>query len=236
MCFLALLVLVVAATYPPSGSSGSQTPWTGNIDGGGFNLLNAGKISTTGVTNSSLTASRLILTDANKAATSAAASGSSVAVAGDGSAITPSTGLALAGGNLTANTYETISLFAASSASPADSTTYYIGGDQGANNTSYPMVQVYLQKAGTIVAYSLKVVDAGTLGTTEAVPHMLRLNDTTDFGTTNITISAVQTNCTITGLSQAFSDNATIVLKISAPAWVTNPTTVRWRADILIRH
>jgi hypothetical protein len=90
----------------PGGSGGSQTPWTGDIDGGNHQLTNTSGLTTTNLTVNgagnnfmnalnvssnlyitNLTASRLVLSDANKSLASAAASGA-VPVNADGSAAT----------------------------------------------------------------------------------------------------------------------------------------------------
>lgn len=198
-----------------------------NYSGGNLNVN--GTINVTGATNSGLTASRAILTDANKGQISAAASGA-VPMNADGSATTAAqiTTLGITGYNMELWT-------AGSLASPADSTTYYIGGDPNlGTSTTYTEARLEVPKTGTVKYVVLKVRVTGTLATSETVVHNIRLNDTTDFATINTTYDAVTRDVHATGLSQAVTAGDFIALKIATPAWVTNPTTIRYRCIVYI--
>ncbi len=130
----------------------------------------------------------------------------------------------------------TLMLGSAGSQSPADSTTYYYGGDWNANlNTTWNLTSVEIPKAGTLKRVFIKVRVAGVLGTTEAVSHYLRINDTTDVTlNTTATYDTTATNIVASGLSAALAAGDYVNLKIATPAWVTNPTTVRFYAILYI--
>lgn len=128
-----------------------------------------------------------------------------------------------------------LSLFSVGAGSPADSTTYFIGGDgNNSGETVYANARIEIPKAGTVKYAVLKLRVAGTLGTNEATNHFLRLNDTTDFAQITSTYDAATRDLHATGLSQAVNAGDFLALKIVCPAWVTNPTTVRWRCDAYI--
>jgi len=122
------------------------------------------------------------------------------------------------------------------SISPADSTTYYFGQAWVAAATStFNDQRIYVPKAGTLKTVQVHVNIAGTLASTETVSHSIRINDATDVTlTTTNTYNALHVDSTTTGLSQALAAGDYVVLKITTPAWVTNPTTVRWTALLYI--
>jgi len=129
----------------------------------------------------------------------------------------------------------TLTLGSAAGQNPADSTTYYFGGDLNANlNTTWDLTSVDVPKAGTLRRAFIKVRVAGTLGTTEAVSHYVRLNDTTDLTVdTTATYNTAVTNL-VANLSQAVVAGDRVAIKIATPGWVTNPTTVRIYAILYI--
>ena len=129
----------------------------------------------------------------------------------------------------------TLTLGSAGSQSPADSTTYYFGGDLNANlNTTWDLTSVDVPKAGTLKRAFIKVRVAGTLGSTEAVSHYVRINDATDLTVdTTATYNNAVTNL-VANLSQAVVAGDRLAVKIATPAWVTNPTTVRIYAILYI--
>lgn len=136
---------------------------------------------------------------------------------------------------LAANAAYALPLFSAGSQNPADSTTYYFGADPNANlNTTWNLSSAEVPKSGTLKRVFIKVRVAGTLGSTEAVSHYVRINDTTDV-TVNTTATYDTTATNIVGiLSQAVSAGDYVNLKVVTPAWVTNPTTVRFYAILYI--
>ena len=129
----------------------------------------------------------------------------------------------------------TLTLGSAGSQNPADSTTYYFGGDLNANlNTTWDLTSVDIPKSGTLKRVFIKVRIAGTPGSNEAVSHYVRLNDTTDLTVdTTATYNTAVTNL-IANLSQAVAAGDRLAIKVATPAWVTNPTTVRTYAVLYI--
>lgn len=124
-----------------------------------------------------------------------------------------------------------LDLFGIGAGSPADSTTYFIGGDVAAAsgawlNTTYANASIPVPAAGTITRYYIKVRIRTQNGTAEDVTHTLRINDTTDIGSQALDYDTAMREATVTGLSTAVAVGDTITLKIVCPAWVTNPTGV----------
>lgn len=122
--------------------------------------------------------------------------------------------------------------FALGSSSPADSTTYFPTDLITANNIDYTNAFTYIPRNGVLKWYEVRV-RASVLASGETVQHFVRLNNATDVG--EIDCSYAFTNVIVrTNLSQAVTTNDTIALKVVTPAWVTNPTTVRWWAKFYI--
>jgi len=119
--------------------------------------------------------------------------------------------------------------------SPADSTTYYIGGDLNNNlNTTWNISSVEVPKSGTLKRVFIKARVGGTLASAQAVSHYIRLNDTTDLTVdTTATYDTTATNL-IAALNQAVVAGDFLNLKVVTPAWTTNPTLVRWFALLYI--
>ncbi len=120
-------------------------------------------------------------------------------------------------------------------ATPADSTTYYIGFCPSTNSTTGAVHRMHIPRAGAIVAAYLNVVVEGTLGTTETSTVSIRLNNTTD---TTLS-SSVQTNAAFqtysnTALNIAVAAGDYIEIKWVTPAFSTNPTTVRVYGSVYI--
>lgn len=111
--------------------------------------------------------------------------------------------------------------------SPADSTTYYVGGNPRGNpSTTYSSVQYIAPIAGTVTKAVYAVTVSGTLGTTEDVTLSVRVADTTDSATTAQDWDTAYRSTASADLSVAVAAGDTIAVKIVTPAWVTNPTTV----------
>jgi len=123
-----------------------------------------------------------------------------------------------------------------SNTDPLDSSTYYFG--------SFPTLtmvtptaatrRIYFQRACTITAVDVYIAVAGTLGTTETSTLSLRLNNTTD--TTISTVMTMDANPyheLKTGLGIAIAAGDYVEFKWVTPAWVTNPTTLYGRCQIL---
>lgn len=117
--------------------------------------------------------------------------------------------------------------------SPADGQTLYLGADTAVFRTTYADASLRIPRAGTLKNVYVKVIVAGTLGTTENVTLSIRINDTTDVALGTMTWAAVSTGLNA-NVSQAVAAGDTFVLKIVCPTWATNPTTVRLWAGVYI--
>lgn len=107
---------------------------------------------------------------------------------------------------------------------PADSTVYYSGGFASVGpSTTAALRRIYFPSACTITDCTLFIV-TNVNGSGETVNFAIRLNNTTDTALTSGTISATATTIVTTGLSISVSAGSYIELKITTPAWVTNPT------------
>ena len=114
------------------------------------------------------------------------------------------------------------------SVSPADSTTYYFGSAWPIALTStFADKRIYVPKAGTLRAVFVHINVSATLGSAEDVSHFIRINDTTDVTLTSMDYNAANVDAATTGLSTALAAGDYVVLKITTPAWATNPTNVR---------
>lgn len=112
--------------------------------------------------------------------------------------------------------------------SPADSSTYYMGANANVPTTTYDLHTFDVPRAGTLKRVFIKV-GAAAGASTEAVSHYIRLNDTTDVTVdTTATYNTAQTNIVNSALSQALVPGDRVALKITTPAWATNPTGVRY--------
>lgn len=120
---------------------------------------------------------------------------------------------------------------------PADATTYYFGNDIVTPiNTVPDNRRVYIPVTGTIVYARVTFFNTGTLGTAETSTISLRLNNTTDTAISAlVTNNALYTNFVNTALTIAVVDGDYFELKWTTPTWVTNPTGVSPRWEILIQ-
>lgn len=129
----------------------------------------------------------------------------------------------------------TITAHTGISAAPADATVYYSGMLYGETlSTSATLPQLVVPKTGTVKAFYARTYISGTLGTAEDVTIVLRLNNTTDFGSTTMDWDALNSIATSTGLTQAVTAGDTIHFKITTPTWATNPTNVRFWGIIYV--
>lgn len=116
---------------------------------------------------------------------------------------------------------------------PADSTTYYVGADIGnAPLTSYAYEKVEIPKAGTIKRVFMKMIYGGS-ASGETVSHYIRINDTTDVAQIDAVYNA-DFDYNNTSVSTAVTAGQYIAFKITTPAWVTNPTNVRYYCIVYI--
>mgnify|MGYP006921377872 FL=1 len=119
---------------------------------------------------------------------------------------------------------------------PADSTTYYGGAYPSfAVGTTAARFNLAVPKAGSITMATAGVKVEGTLGSNESITIAVRKNNSTDVTIT----SAAKANARVqtysnTSMSLAVSAGDALELKITTPAWVTNPTQVAWQAAVYI--
>lgn len=105
-----------------------------------------------------------------------------------------------------------------------DTATFYAGA-ANVMSSSISIYEIPIHTAGTITGYTLRWT-VGTAGTDEDVTIALRLNNTTDFGSTTVDLDQNRTT-TVTGLSQAVAQGDLVCLKITTPTFATDPLNVR---------
>lgn len=121
--------------------------------------------------------------------------------------------------------------------SPLDSTIYY-GGNLANQLYTTLYDKLYIPKGGTITKCNLNIFTAGADPTAEDVAHVLRKNATTDYAimTTDWDNTTVVTKRVYNSdMSIPVAEGDYITLKITTPAWATNPTNVRGFGSILIQ-
>jgi len=113
----------------------------------------------------------------------------------------------------------------ASSSDPADSSTYYFGNPITVLSATATARKTYFPINGT-VRHCEMCIACDNAPTAEDTTWVLRLNDTTDYP---IKVGAVvnAVNYTITGLNIPINPGDFFNIKLSTPAWVTNPTGMR---------
>lgn len=117
----------------------------------------------------------------------------------------------------------------------ADSTSYHYGLRSAAPNTNGAVPRVYIPWSGTLIAgYWYGTMTAGS---GESVTIAWRIDNTTDV---QITASSVWNTAIVaesnTGLSQAVTAGSYMSLKMTTPAWATNPSNLTSSAVALIRY
>lgn len=99
-----------------SSASGSQTPWSTDVDGAQFRLTNAFSVTASNIVVSNATPSRIAqISSANTVTNATAANSATTLVAGDGSGVTAGAGITISGGSI--------------SSGGADSTAWHNTGD-----------------------------------------------------------------------------------------------------------
>lgn len=117
---------------------------------------------------------------------------------------------------------------------PADSETLFVGACPGITGDTYAKARIQVPKTGVIKRLWLNVTVSGTLGSNESVVHSLRINDTTDVTGVAGTYEAIQQNLVNAAVNTAVNTGDYIALKVVAPVWVTNPTSVRFFGHVYI--
>lgn len=117
--------------------------------------------------------------------------------------------------------------------SPADSTTYYLGGSictptTAANlRNTYPMVNGCIEKA-----YVFCICDNAP--SNENIDFIIRLNDTTDYAITTLAC-ATEMVAYVQNLNIPVTTSSYIEFKVVCPALAINPITWRISIDLLVR-
>jgi len=120
---------------------------------------------------------------------------------------------------------------------PANSTSYYFGGDLiDVNTTSFDTAKIEVPRSGTIKRIYIKQnLPSGNLGSGEPVVHKVCVNTSTNcFGSSSFAYNAVTTSGSDITLNQAVSAGDTVAIRVLTPAWVTRPSNVRWYAVVYI--
>jgi hypothetical protein len=126
-----------------------------------------------------------------------------------------------------------------SNSSPADSTTYYIGGHPATTilTSAANTVALAVPVSGTIISSVVYMVGAN--GTNENTTFEVRVNDTTSATITSAaSLAAIASTGAIASnyaMSQAVTAGDWLHLRMICPAWATNPTGVRIWFSIAIR-
>lgn len=128
----------------------------------------------------------------------------------------------------------TLQLMAANAATLTDAQTIYFGGLAGlAPSTAGGAQRVYIPKAGTITRIDL-IANAGTVGTNQAWPLYLRVNNSTDTLIQSLVSTAAPRVWSNAALSIAVLDGDFIEIKSVNPTWTTNPANVRFAGVVWI--
>ena len=122
------------------------------------------------------------------------------------------------------HTYESYPLlFMSGSSNMADSTPYFLGFNATTLSTSGTSgTRQLVIRSGTIRNITVQVFNATVNASNEAVAWVLRKNDTTDYPLS--TTETMETGTKVfTGLQIPISKDDFVFIKITTPAWVTNP-------------
>ena len=209
--------LIANATYSTFTAAGNFTI-PGGLAASSGSFTNGVTASTITVTDNAFSVGGSSFTVAGGSATVAYAM-TAGSFAGDGSALTNTTGYTIAVQALTS--------------SPADAATVYFGRLPKAPVTVAGTSKVYIRHAGRI-----KVADiycySGTAGTAEAWSLYIRLNNTTDTLIQTLSVSANERVFTNSALSIAVNAGDYIEIKGIQPTWATNPATTIYGGYIYI--
>jgi len=110
----------------------------------------------------------------------------------------------------------------------AASTIYYFGSMGGNTTTTAQRNKIYIPANGTIKKAYVSYFVGGTLASTEAITFAIRHNNTTDYTVSNTAkLDAAIVDFNSTSLNIAVAAGDFIEMKVTTPAFVTAPTTVR---------
>ena len=120
---------------------------------------------------------------------------------------------------------------------PVDSTTYHIGAIIGAPSTVDGVYAMPVPFSGFVRRITFLQLTAGTLGSGETGSLYIRVNATTDYLLTDLLDWAALTrsgNHEFESGVVPLEVNDFVTLKITTPAWTTNPTSVVYSGNIFI--
>lgn len=119
--------------------------------------------------------------------------------------------------------------------SPADATTYYLGGNLLQNGTA-ARTSIYFPIGGTIISADFCSFVGTTTASTETSSAWIRINNTTD----TLISSAIQQDQAFerfvnSSLSISVSAGDYFEIKWTAPTWTTNPTNTRQFGVVMVQ-
>lgn len=117
---------------------------------------------------------------------------------------------------------------------PADTTVYYFGRPGLAVSTTADTRRVYVPLGGTLIAAHVSMHAGTAVGTNENVTMDVRINNTTDVSIATVGAATAYRNFANTGLSTAVVAGDYFEIKVTPPAWVTNPTGVIYWGHLII--
>ena len=120
------------------------------------------------------------------------------------------------------------------SGSPADSADYFFGFSTtfGAGTTA--LNRIYIPRTGLIRKCSVLTNAATTSGTGENIIMVIRVNDTTDYAFATVGVAGQIRFFENLALSIPVSAGDFVSIKMTTPAWVTNPDGFRIAGSMLI--
>ncbi len=135
-----------------------------------------------------------------------------------------------AGARTNLNTFSSI-MISIGNNNPGASTTYYFGnaGTSPGLSATPQLNQMIMPYARTLIGASVMTYVNGTLGSAGNETISLLINNTTNVVLSSTHVeTAAQNLQAVTGLSQALAANDLYEFKLITPAWLTNPTLVRY--------
>lgn len=121
--------------------------------------------------------------------------------------------------------------------SPLDGTTYYYMSGASGVSTTQANRETSIPVGITLFAAGIDVLVAGTLGSPEDIPVVMRIDNTTDYTIKSDTrTTAVNQHYSVPGLSQAVPASSRIQIKSLMPTFATNPTNVIYLVNLYFRY
>lgn len=115
---------------------------------------------------------------------------------------------------------------------PNDSTAYMLGNSGNAMTTTTTGYRVYVLKSGTIQGVYLSEVYVN--GSAENVVHEIEVNAATAYTLETVTWASTPTYVLKTDLAIPVTAGDYLFIKITTPAWASNPTALNIKGLIYI--